>query len=210
MIYFRLSADADEFLTMAKFRALRKLWAWVEEACGLKPVPALVAAETAWRMMTQARPLREHAARNHRGRSRRAWAAPTRSRCCRSRGARAARSLRAPDRAQHPVDPAGGVQSRSGSRTPAAGSGGIEELTRSSAARRGHSSKRSSGPAVRRQRSSRASMQEKIADVRDERVRQWRGARTRSPAPAIFPISPRCRFRCSMSRQRRRRPSPPC
>ena len=27
MIYFRLSADADQFLTMAKFRALRKLWA---------------------------------------------------------------------------------------------------------------------------------------------------------------------------------------
>ena len=30
MIYFRLSADADEFLTIAKFRALRKLWARVE------------------------------------------------------------------------------------------------------------------------------------------------------------------------------------
>ena len=56
MIYFRLSADADEFLTMAKFRALRKLWARVEEACGLKPVPPLVAAETAWRMMTRRDP----------------------------------------------------------------------------------------------------------------------------------------------------------
>ena len=56
MIYFRLSADADEFLTMAKFRALRKLWARVEEACGLKPVPPLVAAETAWRMMTKRDP----------------------------------------------------------------------------------------------------------------------------------------------------------
>ena len=56
MIYFRLSADADEFLTMAKFRALRKLWARVEEACGLEPVPPLVAAETAWRMMTRRDP----------------------------------------------------------------------------------------------------------------------------------------------------------
>ena len=56
MIYFRLAADADEFLTMAKFRALRKLWARVEEACGLKPVPPLVAAETAWRMMTKRDP----------------------------------------------------------------------------------------------------------------------------------------------------------
>jgi methylmalonyl-CoA mutase len=53
MIYFRLSADADEFLTIAKFRALRKLWARVEQACGLTPKPAYVAAETAWRMMTQ-------------------------------------------------------------------------------------------------------------------------------------------------------------
>ena len=56
MIYFRLAADADQFLTIAKFRALRKLWARVEEACGLAPKPAFVAAETAWRMMTQRDP----------------------------------------------------------------------------------------------------------------------------------------------------------
>jgi methylmalonyl-CoA mutase len=56
MIYFRLSADADEFLTIAKFRALRKLWARIEEACGLAPKPVHVAAETAWRMMTQRDP----------------------------------------------------------------------------------------------------------------------------------------------------------
>lgn len=56
MIYFRLAADADQFLTMAKFRALRKLWARVEEACGLAPAPSFVAAETAWRMMTKRDP----------------------------------------------------------------------------------------------------------------------------------------------------------
>jgi methylmalonyl-CoA mutase len=56
MIYFRLSADADEFLTIAKFRALRKLWARIEEACALAPKPAYVAAETAWRMMTRRDP----------------------------------------------------------------------------------------------------------------------------------------------------------
>jgi methylmalonyl-CoA mutase len=56
MIYFRLSADADEFLTIAKFRALRKLWARIEQACGLAPEPAYVAAETAWRMMTRRDP----------------------------------------------------------------------------------------------------------------------------------------------------------
>jgi methylmalonyl-CoA mutase len=52
MIFFRLAADADQFLIMAKFRAIRKLWARAEEACGLKPAPVFVSAETGWRMMT--------------------------------------------------------------------------------------------------------------------------------------------------------------
>src|SRR5262249_25962538 len=56
MVYFRLSADADQFLTVAKFRAVRKLWARIEEACGLVPNPAHVAAETAWRMKTRRDP----------------------------------------------------------------------------------------------------------------------------------------------------------
>jgi methylmalonyl-CoA mutase len=51
MLFFRLSADADQFLTMAKFRALRKLWARIEASCGLVPVPAFISAETAWRML---------------------------------------------------------------------------------------------------------------------------------------------------------------
>jgi methylmalonyl-CoA mutase len=55
-IYFRLSADADQFLTMAKFRAARKLWARIEQACGLTPKPVMIAAETAWRMMTKRDP----------------------------------------------------------------------------------------------------------------------------------------------------------
>jgi len=55
-IYFRLSADAEQFLTTAKFRALRKLWARVEQACGLTPKPVRLAAETAWRMMTRRDP----------------------------------------------------------------------------------------------------------------------------------------------------------
>ncbi len=56
MIYFRFAADADQFLTIAKFRAIRKLWARVEQACGLVPAPAHVSAETAWRMMTRRDP----------------------------------------------------------------------------------------------------------------------------------------------------------
>ena len=53
MIAFRLTADADQFLTIAKFRALRQLWQRVEEACGLAPSPAFVVAETAWRTLTR-------------------------------------------------------------------------------------------------------------------------------------------------------------
>lgn len=56
MIYFRLAADDDQFLTIAKFRAIRKLWARIEQACGLTPEPVQVAAETAWRMMTRRDP----------------------------------------------------------------------------------------------------------------------------------------------------------
>jgi methylmalonyl-CoA mutase len=53
---FRLVADADQFLTLAKFRALRVLWARIEQACGLAPKPLFIAAETAWRMLTQRDP----------------------------------------------------------------------------------------------------------------------------------------------------------
>ena len=56
MIDFRLAADADEFLTLAKFRALRRLWAGIERACGLEALPIRVHGETAWRMMTRRDP----------------------------------------------------------------------------------------------------------------------------------------------------------
>ena len=56
MIDFRLAADADEFLTIAKFRALRRLWAGVERACGLEAKPIRLHGETAWRMMTRRDP----------------------------------------------------------------------------------------------------------------------------------------------------------
>ena len=45
-----LSVDQDQFLSIAKLRALRKLWAEVQSACGIDPVPAAIHAETSWRM----------------------------------------------------------------------------------------------------------------------------------------------------------------
>lgn len=56
LIGFRLAADADEFFTIAKLRALRQLWSHVESACGLEPKPLHLHAETAWRMMTRRDP----------------------------------------------------------------------------------------------------------------------------------------------------------
>ena len=53
MVYARLSTDADQFLTLAKFRAMRLLWARIEQACGLTPKPLFIAADTSWRMLTQ-------------------------------------------------------------------------------------------------------------------------------------------------------------
>jgi methylmalonyl-CoA mutase len=55
-IAFLLAADADEFLTLAKFRALRLLWAKIHSFCGLSPKPARVHAETSYRMMTRRDP----------------------------------------------------------------------------------------------------------------------------------------------------------
>ena len=52
-IAFLLAADADEYLSLAKFRAMRLLWARAEDACGLTPKPIRLHAETAFRMMTR-------------------------------------------------------------------------------------------------------------------------------------------------------------
>lgn len=51
-IGFSLSVDHDQFLSMAKLRALRKLWARLQEVCGLQPTVATINAETSYRMMT--------------------------------------------------------------------------------------------------------------------------------------------------------------
>ena len=47
-----LAADADIFLTIAKFRAARLLWAQVLEACGAAGAPLSLHGEASWRMTT--------------------------------------------------------------------------------------------------------------------------------------------------------------
>ncbi|MEP6059773.1 MAG: methylmalonyl-CoA mutase family protein, partial [Nitratireductor sp.] len=49
---FAVAADQDQFATIAKMRALRRLWQRAQEVCGIEPSPASIHAETSWRMMT--------------------------------------------------------------------------------------------------------------------------------------------------------------
>lgn len=55
-IGFVLSVDQDQFLSMAKVRALRKLWARIQVACMMSPDAATIHAETSYRMMTTGDP----------------------------------------------------------------------------------------------------------------------------------------------------------
>jgi methylmalonyl-CoA mutase len=55
-IGFALAADQDQFLTIAKFRALRRLWSRAQEACGIDPSATTIHAETSWRMMSRRDP----------------------------------------------------------------------------------------------------------------------------------------------------------
>jgi len=53
---FTMALDADQFMGIAKLRALRRAWARIEEACGLKPVPVRLHGESAWRMLSKRDP----------------------------------------------------------------------------------------------------------------------------------------------------------
>lgn len=55
-IGFALSVDQDQFESVAKIRALRRLWARVQEACGIEMRPTTIHAETSFRMLTRADP----------------------------------------------------------------------------------------------------------------------------------------------------------
>lgn len=51
-IGFALSIDQNQFLSIAKIRALRALWARALQACSIPDSPATIHAETSFRMMT--------------------------------------------------------------------------------------------------------------------------------------------------------------
>ena len=51
-IGFALCVDQDQFVSVAKVRALRRLWAQAQEACGIAPSPTRVHVETSYRMMS--------------------------------------------------------------------------------------------------------------------------------------------------------------
>jgi methylmalonyl-CoA mutase len=51
-----VAVDVDQFASIAKLRALRLLWARLQELCGVPPAPLAVHAETSRRMLTRADP----------------------------------------------------------------------------------------------------------------------------------------------------------
>lgn len=53
LIGFTVTADQEQFRTIAKIRALRVLWANALRAAGLAATPARIHAETAWRSMSR-------------------------------------------------------------------------------------------------------------------------------------------------------------
>ena len=129
MIEFRLAADADQFLTIAKFRALRALWARVEQACGLDAEARVHLRRDRLAHDDEARSVGEHAAHHHRrvlGRHRR--------RRCRRRVLPFTSALGLPDRFARRVARNAQLLLLEESNVarvadPAAGSGGIEDLT---------------------------------------------------------------------------------
>ncbi len=50
-IGFSLAVDQDQFETIAKVRALRRLWSRIQEVCSSEPQPTVIHAETSWRML---------------------------------------------------------------------------------------------------------------------------------------------------------------
>jgi methylmalonyl-CoA mutase len=52
LVAFQLAVDADQFASIAKIRAARRLWSRMLEASGCAPRPAQVRVESAWRMLT--------------------------------------------------------------------------------------------------------------------------------------------------------------
>ena len=120
-IEFRFARTADQFATIAKLRAARRLWARVAEVAGARSPPQRQHAVTSLGDDDPLRPVGEPAARHGRRASPPASAAPTRSPCCRSTrvgagrhelGRRLARNTQAvladESHLARVVDPAGG------------------------------------------------------------------------------------------------------
>ena len=195
-IAFLLAADADQFLTTAKFRALRKLWARIEEASGLTPVPIRLDAETAWRMTTQREPSVN-------------WLRVTIA-------SFAAGTAGADNVTVLPHTAALGLPDRFARRVarnialilmdesnvhrvsdPAAGSGAIEDLTTKLAAAAWKLFQEIEAAGGAADALTSCLVQHKVAEVRKVRETNVAIRKTRSPAPPSFRTSARPRLPCS-------------
>ncbi len=116
VIFFRLSADTDQFLTIAKFRALRKLWARVEASCALAPGASICCGRNGVAHDDAARSACEYFARHRRHVRRDARRRRRDHGAAVHRRARPARAFRATHRAQYPTGSARRVAPRQGRR----------------------------------------------------------------------------------------------
>lgn len=53
---FAVAANQDQYLTIAKLRAARRLWSRIQEVCSIEPSVGTIHAETSWRMLTRRDP----------------------------------------------------------------------------------------------------------------------------------------------------------
>ena len=116
-ISFLMASGADLFVTLAKYRALRKLWARVEAGMWACPAAGLCRVRDGVAHDDDARRSREHAAHHHRGDRRRPRRRRRHHRPALHSGDRTARPAGAARGAQHAIGPVGRVQSLSRGRS---------------------------------------------------------------------------------------------
>ncbi len=212
-----LAADADQFLTIAKFRAARVLWARLAETLGTERCCTCAARRDIVAHDDQARCAIEPVAHHHRRLCRRYRRGGHGDGFALHRRPRPCRSLRAAHGAQHPVDPQGGIRDRRGERSgrrigpsggpdPGAGGKGLGDFPRSREGRRAdRGTHRRQGAGDDRRRGRKARQGHRAAQGRPDgperipRSRREEGGRTaRWTSPPTGP-----RARASTSRGRR-------
>ena len=187
-IGFSLSVDQDQFVSMAKIRALRLLWARVQEACSIPPAVGSVHAETSYRMMTAKDP-ETNILRTTIAALPRPPAAPIRSRSCRTRIAhglpdafarRIARNTQLILAEESHIDFVA---------DPAAGSGSVEALTQSLCEAAWDEFRRIEAEGGILDSLVAGQIQSRIVEARDKRAEEYRSGKRQIVGTTLYPLA---------------------